>query len=491
MNHRAENMIRWLLAGHGGLKNVARMLTDAFGPGAVIAATVDISDGAITAYPKQPDAGPVSGNWTQVPNGWRHAFDPPSMPHSATAEHHVVVGITSRDELLIVNLEAAEAVGVGGEAVPVMRSWLMQVLSKTPTAEVVVDDTALALEGGPRLHHVDDPADTPPSATVYFTTTTTPRGSAALPITVSAHTDTHGNALLLDAEVAGIYVGNRYWPLWRYLHLNDDAWSALSTTVTGTSTPDTPSLAAVEPPSDSIATPPKPQGLYALGNAYVLGQDPETGELVMHGAVTRMGARKPVEALMALATSGGLTTAEWDQMLDIKPANRRQLRTQIRRMFGGADPVTTDPHTLLNTDLYCDWKEFQQLVGHDPFGASTENLTAAVALIRGAPFADIPGGAYQWRSAILLKDRLIDLCADAALELARRQSAAGDAESAHRTARVGLQVYPLREDLWEMAVQTVSDEERAALGYDLMQAIDSPQTPELKALLARSRVQTR
>lgn len=488
VNHRAEAMIRWLLAGHGGLKNVARMLTDAFGPAAVIAATVDTSDGAITAYPTSPDSAPTESGWIEVPNGWQHAFDPPSMPHSATAEHHVVTGITSRNELLIINLAAARAIGIDGAATPVMRSWLLQVLSKTPEAQVLVDDGDLALPAGIRVRHVGEPEGTSP--TICFTT-----ASAAplvgSPITVSMHPDTHGNALLLDGEVAGIYLANRYWPLWRYLYLADDAWSALAVSLTGAPTSDR----NVQPPDETTprtaVTPVKPHGLYALGNTYALGQDAETGEDVVHGAVTRMGARKPVEALMALATSGGLTTAEWDQILDIKPPNRRQLRTQIRRMFGGTDPVTTDPHNLLNVDLYCDWKEFQQLVGHDVSVASTEKLNAAVKLIRGAPFADIPDEAYRWRSAVLLKDRLIDLCADTALELATRQATAGDSVSAYHTARLGLQVNRVREDLWEVAMKTVSDEGLAALVYDLMEAIGTPQTPGLRLLMSRSRAHTR
>jgi len=110
-----------------------------------------------------------------------------------------------------------------------------------------------------------------------------------------------------------------------------------------------------------------------------------------------------------------------------------------------------------------------------------------VHLIRGAPFEDVPDEDYSWRSVQLLKDELIDRCSTAAVELAQRQQAAGAHAAAYQTARLGLQVYAKREDLWLVAAGSVNDADRKALIWDLKQAIPVPTHPELRQLLAASR----
>lgn len=156
-------------------------------------------------------------------------------------------------------------------------------------------------------------------------------------------------------------------------------------------------------------------------------------------------------------------------------------------MMGGNDPIRNDARGLLVVDMFCDWKEFNRLIGHTPESATTEALTAAVRLIRGAPFEDVPDQDYSWRSVQLLKDELIDRCSTAAAELAQRQQAAGAHEAAYHTARLGLRVYAQREDLWLVAANSVTDEDRKALIWDLKHAIPVPTHPELRQLLATSR----
>lgn len=114
------------------LKNVAQLLTDAFGPLGAIAATIDAS--TITAYPTDPAAQPQGHDeWTPAAQGWSHPLHSQLLPRSTSAHHHVVAGITSRNEVLVVNLAAAGYLGIeGGNAVLMMRSWLMQTLSKSP-----------------------------------------------------------------------------------------------------------------------------------------------------------------------------------------------------------------------------------------------------------------------------------------------------------------------------------------------------------------------
>lgn len=593
MNEQAAKLARWLLAANGALKNVAQLLTESFAPHPVAAATIDPA--AIIAYPVDPAAAPAGGHWTRTAHGWAHPLHSTLLPRSTSAAHYVLAGVTSRNELLLINLVAAGYLGVeGADPIPLMRSWLMQVLSTTPESSVAVDDPDLAIPGTPRLTLVAGPAAAPPSATVLFASGHT--SGPAAPITVSGQAAGAANVVLCSGAAAGIYIANRYWPMWRRMELSEKQWAPLASALTATppnrpddtspvqeeiekawgasplvadqpatqvpatsadatspgleeevapaeiaqpaATPeiltpsepapaqdipdeqtaaraelpvfsapaamiDTTSPADAEfdleeeepdgpgeipelPGAPAPADPPQ-RGMFALGDTYALGVDPDTGKPVKHPAVTRQGVRKPIKALMMLATSSGLTTAEWDRELQFNPPNRRQARTTIRKLMGGDDPIREDSRGLLVTDLYCDWREFQRLAGPAPAQASTENLLAAVALIRGAPFEDIPAGDYGWRSVELLKDELLDRCSDAALELARRQHAAGALTSAYQTARLGIRVYPQREDLWEVALATATEGDKAGLLYDLKQAIPAPKTPELRQLLAEAR----
>ena len=653
MNEQAAKLTRWLLAGNGALKNVAQLLTEAFGPVGAVAASIDAS--TITAYPVDPATEPQGQGWTRTEQGWTHPLRSQMLPRSISASHHVVAGITSRNEVLVINLAAAAYVGIeGGNPTLIMRSWLMQALSKTPAAVVAVTDSALALPGAERLHVVDDPQLIPEGTSLLLSTghTSAPTPGQPHPIIVSSQAVDAANVVLCSEAVAGIYLANRYWPIWRRMEVADQQWQHLKGVLTPTAaaapedldeasavqaaasagaeglleaspstqptdaaltsdddmspvpvdTPMSPSAdphqtplnsgndtsrapvpaqdpapifiaPAVEPdhaepreagPADLEPPPPQPTprsaatstngtspgvdgpavpaatsppapavpapgapllvpdvpapfadftddaddsrvdaiaalpgrpaeeptepGLYVLGPVYALGRDPETNEAVKHSAVTRQGVRKPVKALMALATSNGVTSAEWEEkILQVTPSNRRQLRTQIRKMMGGSDPIRNDSRGLLIVDMFCDWKEFNRLVGQTPESATTEALTAAVHLIRGAPFEDVPDEDYAWRSVQLLKDELIDRCSTAATELAQRQLAAGAHAAAYQTARLGLRVYAKREDLWLVAAGSVADTERKALIWDLKQAIPVPTHPELKQLLAASR----
>lgn len=586
MNDQAAKLARWLLAANGALKNIAQLLTESFGPEPVAAATVDPA--TITAYPVNPAASPIGDHWTRAAAGWAHPLHSALLPRSTSAAHHVLAGVTSRNELLVINLAAAGYLGIeGADPIPMLRSWLMQVLASTPEAHIAVDDPDLAITGAPRITLIPGPAAAPADATALFATGHTSGPAAA--ITVSGQAAGATNVVLCSGPAAGIYLAGRYWPMWRRMELSEAQWAPLAATLTPAAPPLTsgddmspgqfePSVtsAGAEPPTAAagaaqtaltsdddmspavvaagaeITPPPHPagleeavaeepaaaavftpppsvlaaggeqlapagdagrnavpdpaaaapaadlpgpprtsesplRGLFALGETYALGVDPDTGLPVQHPAVTRQGVRKPIKALMMLATSSGLTTAEWDKELQFNPPNRRQARTTIRKLMGGEDPIREDSRGLLVTDLYCDWKEFQRLAGPVPTQASTEDLTAAVALIRGAPFEDIPAGDYGWRSAELLRDELLDRCSDAALELARRQHAAGATTLAYETARLGIRVYPQREDLWEVALACAADSERPGLLYDLKQAIPAPRTPELRQLLAEAR----
>ena len=533
-------MLGWLLA-ERGLNNIARLLTDTFGDTGVIAATIDTTDGTITAYPTHPTTTPHHHNqrWTRNDHSYTHRFDPATMPASSSAAHHIVVGVTSHNELLIINPEASRAAGEpisieSPDPLPIMRCWLLQTLTMTPKAQVAVTDTDLAIPATTRVRLITDTSRITSADTIVYTHTHTTAADPTAAITITTASQTP-HLLLCDAKVASIYLANRYWPLWRRLELTENAWThltaappttpATTTTKTTTETTTDSPAAAIHTTTVAPAAPPTPPaanntaqesatpatqqgthldptavphkqkpatttttthniGLYMLGPAYLLGRDGH-----QHSGLSRQGIRRSVEALMVLATHpNGISSEQWAHLLGVSPQTRRSHRRDLTRICGSS-VITYNPDTdTYTTDVYCDWRHMLELTTHNPATASTENLTAAVALIRGRPFEDIPEDQYTWREAQLLKDHLIDQCADATYELATRQATRGDHHLAHTTARLGTRINPDREDLWLIAsntLETIPTRERDAFLYDLKTAIPTPTTAGLKKLLHR------
>lgn len=585
MNDQASAMIRWLM--DGGLKNISKFLGASFGPTGTAAVTISTDDGTITAYPVNPEATPAVGSWTKFEGNYTHEFDPDpaTMPKSNTATHYIVVGITSRNEVLIINpaaiKESGQALSIeGADSIPIMRSWLLQVLSTTFDARAAVTDLDLYIPGGERISFVDADAlpDRAGEHTIVFTTNPDVTHDPANAITISAAAGAE-NTLLCEGNVASLYFANRYWPIWRRLELAEPAWSSFAESVaaqaavaepataddadeaqqviprtaepktTDVGTPatetgteptqtesaaaqtgttqieiatddadeaqapvsnlpafsDTPSvpytqITSIAPAEAALTAPASgalpaavpaepPMGLYVLGPTHFRGP---TGEVV--SAVNRQGVDTTIESLMVVATrENGVNGRDWEQLLGTTNAALRQSRHKIKKLCGGESPYAVDEQlNTYSTDIYCDWKHFYQLTGDNLAAASTPDLAAAVALIRGSVFQDIPAtdpkdgkkrAPYSWREIALITDRFTDRCADAALELARRYSQSGNTSGAYETARKGTAVNPQREDLWEIAADTVTDNERPTLVYDLKDAITAPVAHKLRALI--------
>ncbi|WP_457181130.1 bacterial transcriptional activator domain-containing protein [Mycobacteroides abscessus] len=585
MNDQASAMIRWLM--DGGLKNISKFLEASFGPTGTAAVTIGNDDGTITAYPVNPDTTPAVGDWTKVEGGYTHEFDtdPATMPVSNTAAHFIVVGITSRNEVLIINpaviKDSGQALSIeGADSIPIMRSWLLQVLSTTFDARAVVTDLDLYIPGGERISFVD--ADSLPEHagehTIVFTTNPDLIHDPATAITISAAAGAE-NTLLCEGNVASLYFSNRYWPIWRRIELAEPAWSSFAESVaaqavvaspatandadeaqqvapmeikpqeheSGTTAPETGSIPAhtvtTEPEtattpdetetvaaegtpapvsnlpafSDVPVTPPAlitssapsadlvnspavtalaaaapaelPMGLYILGPTHFRGP---SGEIF--SAVNRQGVDTTIESLMVIATrENGVNGRDWEQLLGTTNAALRQSRHKIKKICGGESPYEVNEQiNTYSTAIYCDWKHFYQLTGDNPAAATTQDLITAVGLIRGAVFQDIPTtdskddkkrAPYSWREIALITDRFTDRCADAALELARRYKQSGKTAEAYEAARKGTAVNPQREDLWEIAADTVAENERPTMVYDLKEAITAPAAHKLRALI--------
>nr|MDQ3573764.1 hypothetical protein [Actinomycetota bacterium] len=108
----------------------------------------------------------------------------------------------------------------------------------------------------------------------------------------------------------------------------------------------------------------------------------------------------------------------------------------------------------------CDWSRFKALARDARTASSDEAielLREALALVRGAPFADVLPGTYAWAWSEQLVSEIEVAVADAAEELAERAREAGDAELARWATRQGLLVIPSREVLYRQRMLAAFD----------------------------------
>jgi len=102
-----------------------------------------------------------------------------------------------------------------------------------------------------------------------------------------------------------------------------------------------------------------------------------------------------------------------------------------------------------------DWDVFRALVNRsvDPAYDAADSLRAALTVVRGQPWVDLPAGRYSW----LAHDRIERDPVVAVVAVARRLAAlcadVGDATGARDALLRGLTVAPADEDLWRDALR--------------------------------------
>jgi DNA-binding SARP family transcriptional activator len=103
----------------------------------------------------------------------------------------------------------------------------------------------------------------------------------------------------------------------------------------------------------------------------------------------------------------------------------------------------------MSTSFGCDWHQFQTLANNGlrnlPDG-SLDDLQAALDLVRGMPFGNVPPGRYAWNSWI--QREMIDAVVDVAHTLADAYQKAGDLPAARRAVLRGLLAEPISEVLY-------------------------------------------
>lgn len=227
-------MTSWLLQPNGtGLENIGQFLTDEFGPN-LPAATLAVSNGRITVYPAAGTRAP-NQHWRQEGDTFTTQFDLGRFPASNTARHWILAGITSRNEVALINLRALDHIGVEhlDDPTPIQRSWIMQLLTRSPESHIEVTDPALHLGNSRRLRRTDTAQSAPaPTSTVVFgTDALTPGDDDPTRAVTVVSTNVAGdppNVVLCDDQISSLYVAGRYFPLWRRYELTDDSWHRLA-----------------------------------------------------------------------------------------------------------------------------------------------------------------------------------------------------------------------------------------------------------------------
>lgn len=161
------------------------------------------------------------------------------------------------------------------------------------------------------------------------------------------------------------------------------------------------------------------------------------------------------ELAMFVALNPGCDAAAIDEAIwpgsSVTRTTRNTAVSKLRRWLGtdtdGAPllPRTEDRYSF-RPDVRSDWDDWLDLLPDGPAQTSTDDLRAALALVKGRPFSGRGRRKYAW--ADHHAQEMIAAIVDAAHELAVRALASGDPREALRVVLLGLAVEPGVELLW-------------------------------------------
>jgi DNA-binding SARP family transcriptional activator len=246
--------------------------------------------------------------------------------------------------------------------------------------------------------------------------------------------------------------------------------------------PDDPAHAQPSPPFESLPPhPPVPP--YQPAHGHRSGSAPKSVSssrprhaapslrINVLGPVQITGAEQPLEPkqaelLLALAlhapvgvSNSGLAGLLGTDADHPRPADSvRQLITKTRKRLGQApDGQEYIIHLgsgiyVPHGDLTLDWASFSALARRGLADRYLEDLRAAMALVRGEPFAD----CYHWWIDVSLIETMRAEIIDTAELLSQLELAAGDPQAAARAAKAGLAAEPAAEQLWRALMRAES-----------------------------------
>ncbi|WP_162605746.1 LysM peptidoglycan-binding domain-containing protein [Jiangella aurantiaca] len=211
--------------------------------------------------------------------------------------------------------------------------------------------------------------------------------------------------------------------------------------------------AAVAPAAQPPSAPPSPAPVPGDGPTVLLLGPVEVEDA--EGPVEQSKYRQLTEIAAFIALHPGLGHAALDDAMwpgsRVTQNTRNTAISKLRRWFGrdanGDDYLPrVDSGYRFHAGVTTDWDEWRSLVGDDPTLAGTQQLVAALELVRGQPFTGVNPRRYGW--AEHFKQEMISAIVDAAHELAQRALRGGDAHLARKASTIGLQVEPGMELLW-------------------------------------------
>ncbi len=155
--------------------------------------------------------------------------------------------------------------------------------------------------------------------------------------------------------------------------------------------------------------------------------------------------------------------ALWPSSYDRSNNNTRTLAKQVRSALGH----DSDGHLwlpegrgttgfTLHPAIRSDWTDFIAFTRGNPSAASTEDLEAALRLVRGQPLmgSDAFRGRWAWRT--IFEEQIIAAILDTAEALADRVLRVGDLSLIHIAARTARMADPLNELSWQIELKAAA-----------------------------------
>jgi nucleoid-associated protein YgaU/DNA-binding SARP family transcriptional activator len=202
-------------------------------------------------------------------------------------------------------------------------------------------------------------------------------------------------------------------------------------------------------------------------------------------------------ALHRGATASAIDDAIWPDRKTEENLNTRNTATsKLRRWVGqtpdGQDYLPRHPTgggygflPAVTTDV----DTWDGLLRGNPLTATTEDLQAALKLVRGRPFRSAHPNRYAWAEP--LTQRLASEVVDASYALGKRYLMDGRWRAAAETAAIGIDVEPAQEHLWRIWILAEHESgnreaEEAAIARLLLitEHLECDLQPETEALLA-------
>jgi len=190
------------------------------------------------------------------------------------------------------------------------------------------------------------------------------------------------------------------------------------------------------------------------------------------GPITLTGARgtceparraRLTEFAVYLALHPGVSHTDIDDAIwpnrktEDNTATRHPVSTRLRNWLGLADDGLEffprhqgDDIGYVLHGVRTDVEQWDALIQGRPLAAPTENLAAALALVRGRPFTGQRIRYYAWADPI--KQRLIAEIVDASYDLGRRYYMAGDYPGCEKALTIGLDIDPGQERLHRLRI---------------------------------------